>query len=59
MREYKEGFRMRALDIVKPVCTGFVCGAVLAVLSKPFKLHVQVGKRDIRVSSEERSKREA
>lgn len=41
----KEVIRMRTLDIVKPVCKGFVLGVALAVLSKPFKLSVRVGRK--------------
>lgn len=43
---------MRTMDIVKPVCKGLVCGAVLAVLSKPFKLKVRVGKKQVEILSE-------
>lgn len=35
---------MKLLDIVKPVCVGLACGAVLAIVSKPFKLEITIGK---------------
>lgn len=35
---------MKTKDIIKPVCKGFVCGSLLAILLKPIKLTIRIGK---------------
>lgn len=57
-KRLKEDTDMKTIDIVKPVCKGFVCGALLAVASKPFEFNLQGKKVKIHMSSLRREKKE-